>query len=212
MLRPCNGRVRLTHSGKRAWYICSSGYTLLREAFRSCVYGIWLGSAPVCVKGKRQLKILTLNVKCFLSFMLLDCPVCPHLSSPANGDVRVFGNAATYSSSCNLGYRLRGNRRRICFNGVWSGHEPSCDRSEPTLHRYVEKDVLFAHFLFILVCPNLRGPGNGAVQVSGIVATYSCNSGYDLRGNRRRICSNGVWSGSEPSCERSEPMLHRHME
>ena len=137
--------------------------------------------------------------------------MCPSLGSLANGDVRVSGNGATYS--CNLGYRLRGNRRRICSNGVWNGHEPSCDRSEPTLHRYVEQRRSFCTFsFFVLVCPNLRGPGNGAVQVSGIVATYSCNSGYDLRGNRRRICSNGVWSGSEPSCERSEPILHRYIE
>ena len=126
---PANGRVRVTSSGKRAWYTCSSGYTLLGKAFRSCIYGIWLGSAPVCVKGNRQLKNLTLNVKCFLSFMLLNCVVCPRLSSPANGFVR-YQSKSTATYTCLPGFNLQGNRQRTCLHGVWTGSQPSCVPSE----------------------------------------------------------------------------------
>ena len=36
----------------------------------------------------------------------------------------------------------------------------------------------------------------------GSTATYRCNTGYNLVGNRQRTCrSNGQWSGEEPICE-----------
>ena len=55
-------------------------------------------------------------------------------------------------------------------------------------------------------CPKLNDPDNGDVSVSTTaingVATYSCDHGFTLSGNRRRVCQAGArWSGSEPSCE-----------
>ena len=39
----------------------------------------------------------------------------------------------------------------------------------------------------------------------GGVATYSCDFGFFLVGNRTRICSSdGTWSGMAPTCE------HKH--
>ena len=48
-------------------------------------------------------------------------------------------------------------------------------------------------------------PENGRVSLSGTtytsVATYSCDSGYDLMGNDTRTClGTGNWSGGEPTC------------
>ncbi len=35
------------------------------------------------------------------------------------------------------------------------------------------------------------------------VATYTCNTGYTLNGGTTRTCeSDGVWSGSTPTCQR----------
>ena len=58
-------------------------------------------------------------------------------------------------------------------------------------------------------CERLPDISNGEVELSGrtvgSTATYSCNQGFVLVGSSTRICqSNGQWSGSEPSCGRSQ--------
>ena len=56
-------------------------------------------------------------------------------------------------------------------------------------------------------CGNLTDPTNGRVDYTagttvGQIATYSCNTGYNLVGDRNRTCqATGDWSGSEPTCE-----------
>ncbi len=54
-------------------------------------------------------------------------------------------------------------------------------------------------------CHSLGHPSNGRVSVpsriEGNRATYSCDSGYALRGSSSRSCrSDGTWSGGEPIC------------
>ena len=57
---------------------------------------------------------------------------------------------------------------------------------------------------------------NGAVQVTmttvGGVATYTCNTGFDLVGVSRRTCqTNGVsaqWSDNAPQCNRESHKEH----
>ena len=56
------------------------------------------------------------------------------------------------------------------------------------------------------VCPDLQGPDNGVIQVTGTgygdTATYSCLPGFALVGGTTRTCqAEGVWSGSEPFCQ-----------
>ena len=56
-------------------------------------------------------------------------------------------------------------------------------------------------------CGDLDDPENGEVSLTGTIlgseATYSCNRGYVLVGESKRVCqSNGEWSGEAPSCER----------
>ena len=61
--------------------------------------------------------------------------------------------------------------------------------------------------LTVVDCGNLTDPSNGSVTHSagttfGENATYSCNTGYNLMGDRTRTCqATGEWSGSTPTCQ-----------
>ena len=56
-------------------------------------------------------------------------------------------------------------------------------------------------------CGSFTDPANGQVDHTsgttlGQTATYSCNSGYNLVGDRTRTCQAiGNWSGSAPTCQ-----------
>ena len=58
-----------------------------------------------------------------------------------------------------------------------------------------------------IVCGRLRDPENGDVAqrrpaLVGSVAVYSCDDGFELSGNSRRVCQlNGRYSGVAPVCE-----------
>lgn len=54
-------------------------------------------------------------------------------------------------------------------------------------------------------CPTLPAPANGDVSLTdvtvGSTAAYSCDIGFELVGNSRRVCqSDGTWSGEDPIC------------
>ena len=62
--------------------------------------------------------------------------------------------------------------------------------------------ILFA----ATTCDPLPDITNGNVSISGTsigsTATYFCEIGFILAGNKERICQNtGQWSGTEPSCK-----------
>ena len=69
----------------------------------------------------------------------------------------------------------------------------------------------FTHNIFLLYtdvdCGSLTDPENGAVNFTtttfNSVATYSCETGYNLvDGDMMRTClASGTWSGSNPSCK-----------
>ena len=60
--------------------------------------------------------------------------------------------------------------------------------------------------LYFVDCPPLHNIPNGTVSANdglstGKTANYSCESEFDLLGNRTRTClENGQWSGQAPSC------------
>ena len=60
---------------------------------------------------------------------------------------------------------------------------------------------------FLSDCKYLRSVENGKVDISmgttfTSMATYSCNTGYQLRGDSTRLCqATGNWSGDQPSCD-----------
>lgn len=65
-------------------------------------------------------------------------------------------------------------------------------------------------------CPDLEDPDNGAVDVFSTVlgspATYSCNLGFNLVGDKIRTCiETGDWSGEEPVCKRKSDILHPYI-
>ena len=66
--------------------------------------------------------------------------------------------------------------------------------------------LLFSHAYFTVAnCPALSVT-NGVVTHStttlGAVATYSCNTGFQLIGNRNRTCqADSTWTATNPTCE-----------
>ena len=63
------------------------------------------------------------------------------------------------------------------------------------------------HFIAAVDCGDLDDPDNGRVDLSGTTfgskAVYSCDRGYFLVGDSKRVCqANGEWSGDAPVCKR----------
>lgn len=59
-------------------------------------------------------------------------------------------------------------------------------------------------------CGPLTPPTNGDVLVFNTTlahpATYSCNVGFKISGQKFRVCTiNGSWSGREPTCKGDVP-------
>ena len=65
-------------------------------------------------------------------------------------------------------------------------------------------NTFVTHFFSFKVCEDLVAPDFGQVSVdgTGLVATYTCDVGYTLDGDRSRDCqSDGAsWTGSSPTC------------
>ncbi|PIK46411.1 putative sushi, von Willebrand factor [Apostichopus japonicus] len=80
---------------------------------------------------------------------------------------------------------------------TWSGSEPVCRELSDSAPVLTE-----THH-----CSFLAFPTNGVVayyeerRIEGAIATYRCDDGYTLIGNKNRTClREGSWSGSEPYC------------
>ena len=61
-------------------------------------------------------------------------------------------------------------------------------------------------FPIVVSCGALANPANGQVGHTGAtfgqIATYSCNTGYNLVGGSTHTClATGMWSGSPPTCQ-----------
>ena len=59
--------------------------------------------------------------------------------------------------------------------------------------------------LSVVQCPVLAAPANGQLKSAnrnyGGIATFSCNTGYQLQGNSDRQClANGAWSEQDNTC------------
>ncbi|XP_022249823.1 protein lev-9-like [Limulus polyphemus] len=102
------------------------------------------------------------------------------------GSVYEFPANVTYF--CNMGYELEGISTIYCLpNGEWSNEAPVCN---------------------IIQCPDLQRPEHGAVSYSEktykSTAEYTCDSGYQLHGEKERLCqADKEWSGDAPTCEKT---------
>ena len=67
--------------------------------------------------------------------------------------------------------------------------------------------VNYAFCLLFSVCTALAAPANGSVSINCIggicIATFTCDTGFDLVGSAVLVCQPGQnWDGTPPSCER----------
>ncbi|XP_077488998.1 complement factor B-like isoform X2 [Amblyomma americanum] len=157
---------------------CGEGY-LLKGAFSSvCRNGRWSGRIPKC----KQIR-------------------CGFLRTPRYG--WMSGNhstavGATASFGCFNGYVLLGSEKRQCDDdGQWNGTPVRC----------VPKRIMEARNSTDCLDPGT--PDNGfpvgrrtrSKFSVGTDVTFSCNTGYHMRGNATISClSSGKWSGSLPRC------------
>ncbi|XP_067409310.1 sushi, von Willebrand factor type A, EGF and pentraxin domain-containing protein 1 isoform X1 [Emydura macquarii macquarii] len=205
-------------------YTCYSGYELLGNPMLSCQEdGTWNGSAPVCISIECDLLSPLENgflhftentlgsvvqYTCKPGYKLIGsdtrlclpnrqwsnaAPYCEMVSCSTpnelmNGNIK--GKNYTFRSvvhyECDPGYQLNGSEKRTCQdNQKWDGNEPIC---------------------IPVSCGQPSVLENG--QVTGDEYTfqkhveYSCNEGFQLHGDRSRVClANGSWSGITPVCK-----------
>ncbi len=113
-----------------------------------------------------------------------------------------FGETATYM--CNGIFVLSGSSTTTCMaSGLWST-PPICSR---------ESIVIKDHNICIMytaVCEDLPPPANGVISYdrmffprpAGTVATYTCDTGYDIFGRSTRTCQlDTTWSGGDTVCQ-----------
>ena len=145
---------------------------------------------------------------------------CPSPPQPANGQVSVNGQVATFT--CHSGYKLTGSAIKTCQNGVWGGTPTTCDdRDECTESAAPCPTNMFCINTpgsFQCQCKPGYAPSGGAcvavdvcqktledgtvTQGTGGALTYKCNSGFQLKGSPHEVCQPGQTHSPAPrSCE-----------
>ncbi|KAL9962840.1 hypothetical protein ACROYT_G031985 [Oculina patagonica] len=108
-------------------------------------------------------------------------------TAEANSTVSLVncGDPGSASNGQKLGSRhWTGQTTRKCLpSGSWSGIQPSCHKSCPSLE-------------------SLRnGHNHGQQYWEGKRVSFTCNPGYSLKGSSERRCqTSGAWTGVQPSC------------
>ncbi|XP_053715495.1 sushi, von Willebrand factor type A, EGF and pentraxin domain-containing protein 1 isoform X1 [Synchiropus splendidus] len=169
--------------GVTIFYSCFPGFQLVGQDHLTCEEHGWSSVAPLCVPS--------------------DCGLPPHIDF---GDyVRVMDLEGSYSTKdistspmelsflhrtmieyrCHQGYELTNPTRLVCQeNGGWNGTAPSCVPAE---------------------CETPLNPEHGWVNVTdtsfGSMVKYSCEEGYELKGEPVRQCLSGrLWTNDAPVC------------
>ncbi|XP_023804740.1 sushi, von Willebrand factor type A, EGF and pentraxin domain-containing protein 1 isoform X3 [Oryzias latipes] len=166
--------------GVTIFYSCFPGFQLVGQDHLTCEEVGWSSSVPVCVPS--------------------DCGLPPHIDF---GDyVRVtdstsidaltaapldlnFLHGTLIEYRCHKGYEITFHTRLMCQeNGGWNGTAPSCIPAE---------------------CETPPNPEHGWVNVTdasvGSIVTYSCERGYELKGESVRQCISGhLWTSDAPTC------------
>ncbi|XP_064386134.1 mucin-2-like isoform X4 [Halichondria panicea] len=215
--------------GSTATYTCTTGYQMTGLMVRMCSVSGWsTGDDPVCTaicpalilsNGMISFDPATSIIlegtvathSCDTGYQLSSSPStrtcqsdttwsgdditcqlvdCGSLDDPTNGAVDTFSGTTfmmTATYTCNTGYNIVGDMTRTCQDAMlWSGAAPTCDTPCP-------RELL----------------SNGMVAYStstdpppiGAMATYFCDTGYELSGASTRNCvAVSGWSTSLPVC------------
>ena len=119
----------------------------------------------------------------------LTCTIveCGDPGIPVNG--HTTGNNFTYGSTvtftCDIGYELQGNKTALCqADGQWNATTPTC---------------------VIVTCGDpgapVHGHSMGNVFSYGSSIIFSCDTGYELHGNKTALCqADGQWNSTIPTC------------
>ena len=156
-------------------YRCDPGYVLSNASMLTCTaQGSYTGQIPLC-----------LTIKCTPPEQVDNADV---VGSTEGNSRRRRGYGDMIEYVCRNGYDLHGDKYRRCnIHGKWSGHAPVC---QP------------------VVCPAPNDIVGGSANSTGELhfgerIVYSCNEGYQLVGNRVRICAaSRTWTGTDPECVR----------
>ncbi|KAL4230224.1 Sushi [Mactra antiquata] len=217
---PENGNIIISTDEMIAIYSCQTGYSLNGNHIRGCnnESSGWNGTDPGCVPCMDISPIINgawamstdgltsmIQYSCHTGFTLHgdtsltcnssgywsndqpQCVQCEDVDSPNNGDVTISTNGSISIAAymCDSMYHLVGYDTSLCLdNGTWSVSMPSC------------------------VCDNPTEPINGHVTSDGYVAIYTCDLGYTLYGEYKRLCQNDSsgWNGTQPTCVTCEPL------
>ena len=175
---PFEGSVRLvdghTQYGATAVYSCDrDGYTPYPDDSRICLStGIWSGQVPEC--------------------NIVDCGYPGDiLNGNQSGEIYTFNAIVRFE--CDYGYTLNGSASLICENtGEWSDDVPTCDPvfcGNPGTPQNAQQTIVF----------NPRRTGDAFTV--GTTVTYTCASGYEIRGSSTLVCmANGEWNATVPMC------------
>nr|CAB3266741.1 sushi, von Willebrand factor type A, EGF and pentraxin domain-containing protein 1-like [Phallusia mammillata] len=119
----------------------------------------------------------------------IQCPMLASLShgSISCGDGQNFESVCRYS--CDTGYILDGSSTTVCnHDQTWGSPPPTCTR---------------------ISCSQLTRPSYGSVICSdgsffGSRCSYSCNTGYKVKGESTLTCTVDGWDHGSPECIRIE--------
>ncbi|KAF7253686.1 Complement receptor type 2 [Varanus komodoensis] len=116
-----------------------------------------------------------------------------------NGKVTLSEEEGRITIRCNPGYFLKGNHTIQCtLDRMWDSPPPTCVRDvqcQPP--------------------PFIQNGGHSSQQAAvftrGMVVTYTCDSGYNLTGEKTIYCTDlGTWSSPAPRCE-GTLLTHRNV-
>ena len=100
------------------------------------------------------------------------------------------------------------NCAKCCWDAKGSGSVLSQSNSTGLQAHLLGTELNVSLLSTAVDCGTLATPANGQVHYSGRTtfghtATYSCHTGYNLRGGSTRTCqATRLWSGREPTCSR----------
>ncbi|XP_052795332.1 sushi, von Willebrand factor type A, EGF and pentraxin domain-containing protein 1-like [Mya arenaria] len=157
-----------------------SATTYMSVATYTCESGYNLNGNNT-IHCMRNGKWSTVNASCYPG----DCKAPPIiLHGHVDSNASTYLSVATYT--CDPGYNIVGKDTTQCLqNGTWSSIQASCN---------------------LLDCnvPSTIDHGNVTVQTTTYhsVASYTCDPGYNIIGNRTIQCmSSGNWSRTQATCK-----------